>query len=201
MKILFRIFVLLPWIYWIYAMLTNQIGADPAKVLNHKMGQIAFYYILLNLFLGWLLAMSTKFQFKIPTQMRFLLTSRRYLGVVSFFYLILHVLLYLTLEGFEAKAFTQIFSKIYLIFAIIAFFIMLMLALTSNDFSVRKLGLKKWKNIHRFIYFAMIAISFHVLLIEKADLVQFGSVLIIYWLMQGVRWTRVLQEIKKSINI
>jgi len=188
MNKIFRVVLLLPWAYWIYAMVTNQVGADPAKVLNHKMGQVAFYYIILNLLIGWLITISTKLKFKIPYQLRFLLTSRRYLGVVSFLYLIFHVLLYLTLEGFEQKAFTQMFTKTYLIFAIIAFFIMLALAVTSNDFAIKKLGFKKWKNVHRLIYIAMIAISFHVLLIEKADLVQFGSVLTIYWLMQCARY-------------
>ncbi len=191
---LFRFFLLWPIAYWIFLIFFGDLGADPAKSLNHKAGDIALYYILLNLFLGALIG----FKFKFPTFLRFLLVNRRYLGVLSFLILIFHVFLYFTMESFEFKSVEQIYTKTYLIFASLAFLILGILACTSNNYSVRKLTIKKWKLLHRMIYLASLFFSIHILLIEKADLVKFGIIVGLLWLIQGLRMGLKIYEIRKK---
>lgn len=183
---IFRIALLVPGFVLVFQLLTDRIGADPAKELNHQTGEIALYYLLLNLTIGALIA----FSFRFPKALRFLLLNRRYLGVVTFVYLIFHVLLYLTLEGFEAQAFTQILEKVYLLLGFTAFVVLAALAVTSNDFSVRRLGTKRWKSLHRTVYLASALVTVHVLLIEKADLVKFGALFAILWSVQLARALR-----------
>jgi len=180
---IFRILLLLPGAYWIFLIFFSDLGADPAKSLNHKAGEIALYYILLNLILGILIG----FKVKWPIKLRFLLLNRRYLGVLSFLVLIVHVFLYFAMESFEPQAVEQIFTKNYLISASIAFMILMALAVTSNDYSVRKLKLRNWKCLHRFVYVASFFFSVHILLIEKTDLVKYGIILGILWLLQVAR--------------
>ena len=50
-----------------------------------------------------------------------------------------------------------------------AFLILLILALTSTNQKIRKLGAKRWKMIHRTIYVAAGFVLLHMLLKEKSD--------------------------------
>lgn len=176
----FRIALFIPFAWLTYSFVSGAIGADPAKVMVHRMGQFTLYYLALNLVLGALIAYS----FRFPKYLRFLLMNRRWLGVVTFVYLVFHLLLYLTLEGFEAKAYLQMVTKLYLILGTLAFLIMAALAFTSNNFSVRRLGIKRWKNLHRLVYFALILVTVHVMLIEKADLIFYGAFFTILWAIE-----------------
>lgn len=180
---IFRFLLLLPGFYWTYLIFFSDLGADPAKNLNHKAGEIALYYILLNLLLGILIGFKVKF----PVKLRFLLLNRRYLGVLSFLVLIFHVFLYFAMESFEPQALEQVFTKNYLTAGSLAFFILMILAVTSNDFSVRKLTIKVWKRLHRFVYLASLFFTIHILLIEKSDLIKYGLILGILWILQGAR--------------
>lgn len=183
-SILFRLFILVPIPYWLYLIFTDSIGAEPAKFLNHKTGEISLYFLLLNLFIGILIAL----QFRFPQGLRFLLMHPRFLGVVTFIYLIFHLILYLLIEGLALQAFTQMYTKTYLIFASLAWLILFVLALTSNNFSLKRLGSKRWKKIHRAIYFTSALITTHVLLIEKTNLVKYGILFSLLWIAQTYRY-------------
>lgn len=177
---LFRVITLLPIVYWLYLVFGGDLGADPAKSLNHKTGEIALYYIILNLLVGVLIS----FRFKWPTNLRFVLLNRRWLGVLSFLILVAHVVFYFFMESFEFQAVEQLYTKNYLIAASLAFLMLLVLAATSNDFSVRKIGAKNWKRMHRIVYVASFFFSMHILLIEKADLKKYGVILGSLWIFQ-----------------
>lgn len=181
---IFRILLLVPGFYWGYLILFSDLGADPAKNLNHKAGEVALYYILFNLLVGVLIG----FRVKLPVNLRFLLTNRRYLGILSGLILVIHIFMYFAMESFEPQAVEQIFSKTYLTFGSLAFLIIFALAITSNDFSVRKLKIKVWKRLHRFIYLASLLFSIHILLIEKTDLVKYGILLGGLWVLQTIRF-------------
>lgn len=180
---LFRVALLIPAAYWIFLIFFGDLGADPAKKMVHLTGEMSLYYLLFNLVIGALVALSIRF----PKSLRFLLQNRRFLGVVTFIYLIFHLMLYLVTEGFESKAFVQMISKTYLIFATMAWLILFVAALTSNDYSVRRLGSKKWKRIHRFIHLATAFVTVHVLLIEKTDLIKYGIIFSALWSLQTYR--------------
>lgn len=186
---IFRIALLLPAAYWTYLIFFGSLGADPAKTLNHKSGELALYYLLLNLLVGVLLS----FSFRFPRALRFLLANRRFLGVVTFLYLLGHVFFYFTMEGFAPQAFVQLYTKLYLILAAGAWLILFVLALTSNNFSVRRLGARRWKLLHRLVYLAAALITAHVLLIEKSDLIKFGALFVLLWVLEGARFLRYLR--------
>lgn len=186
----FRVALLTPPAYWAYLIFSGALGADPAKTLNHHTGEMALYFLLLNLIVGALIG----FSFRFPPLLRFLLLHRRFLGVVTFVYLIFHVLLYFTMESFEEQAFTQIATKLYLTLGAAAWAVLLVLTLTSNNFSVRTLGGKRWKLLHRLVYLASFLITGHVLLIEKADLVKYGALFAVLWAIQAARFGRFLSK-------
>lgn len=184
---LFRVLLFSPVFYWVWSVLTDNLGADPAKQLNHLTGRMALYYILTNFAIGILIALRCRW----PKWLRFLPQERRWLGVVSFLFLVCHLIFYFLLEGFEPKAWTQILTKTYLIVGSSAWLILLALALTSNNFSIKKLGGKKWKQAHNVIYLAAMLFTIHIMLIEKADLVKYAIIFILFWVIQAVRWALV----------
>jgi len=81
-----------------------------------------------------------------------LLHRRRYFGVATFFYALLHTVVYLqkkaslTLVWQEGMSFSMWTGWL-------AFCIFLVLAITSNDASVRRLR-RAWKKLHRWVYLA-----------------------------------------------
>lgn len=185
---LYRAALLAPFGYWSFLIAAQKLGADPAKTLNHRTGAMSLYYLLGNLAIGCLIA----FRVRLPAPLRFPLQHRRYLGVVTFVVLVFHFLLYLTMESFERQAYVQIATKIYLTLGFTAWLILLALALTSNDLALRKLGQRRWKKLHRAVYLASAAVTAHVMLIEKTDLVKYGLMLALLWLALGARAVRAI---------
>lgn len=190
----FRFGLFLPFFWWVYQIFGGLLGVDPAKDLNHSAGEFALYLLLLNAALG----LAIVFRLKIPRQIKFLLAQRRWIGVVSFFYLLVHLFFYMALEAFEFQAIEQMYTKTYLIFGSLALFLMFILALTSNDLSVRKLKFKNWKRLHQLVYLGFLFLSVHILLIEKTDLIKYGILLGLFWILQGIRFTIQLRKRKLS---
>ncbi len=88
-----------------------------------------------------------------------LLHRRRYLGVASFGYALLHTWVYL-----DRKASLALIVEEAADFAMwtgwVAFLIFIVLATTSNDASVRALR-RTWKKIHRWVYVAALLVFAH----------------------------------------
>lgn len=86
-----------------------------------------------------------------------LIPRRRYFGVASFAYALLHVAVYLARQGDWPKILEQAMEA-GILTGWLAFALFVPLALTSNDASVRGLG-TAWKRLHRIVYLAA-ALSF-----------------------------------------
>jgi len=70
-------------------------------------------------------------------------------------------------EGDFNVAIKQMLEKPYLWFGLSGLLILFVLAVTSNNWSMRKLKYKRWKGLHKFVFLAFFLISIHILLIEK----------------------------------
>jgi len=81
---------------------------------------------------------------------KWLLLHRRAIGVASFFYALLHLIAYLVKKG-NLQSIMQEGQTIGLLTGWVAFVIFLLLALTSNDYSLRLL-LRRWKTLHKAVY-------------------------------------------------
>ena len=74
---------------------------------------------------------------------------RRYLGVASFGYALLHFIFWLA--NVNIGKFLSSFVRVEILVGWISFFLMIALAVTSNDRSVRSMG-PGWKRLQRWIY-------------------------------------------------
>ena len=97
-----------------------------------------------------------------------LIRFRRAFGLMSFFYIILHfstwILLDMQLRWTEIV--DSLTKKPFIVFGMIGFVLLLPLAATSNNYSMRRLG-KYWPKLHKLIYVAIILGGVHYLMMEK----------------------------------
>ena len=88
---------------------------------------------------------------------------RRIIGVAVFTYASLHFLCYLVKKGGVINALSWLFHPI-LLPGFIAFIIFAILAITSNNLSIRILAITRWRKLHKLVYFGEFFVIVHLLL-------------------------------------
>ena len=96
------------------------------------------------------------------TGLHWLVRLRRMLGLFAFFYGALHFATYLWFDQwFDLQAIAKdVFKRPFITMGVLAFALMLPLALTSTDAMVRRLG-RRWTVLHRLAYPAAVAAILH----------------------------------------
>lgn len=151
----------IPGIYLGALIVLGKLGADPAKTLVHSTGEYGLWLLMLVMLARPL----AKFVGR-----RELMLVRRALGVTCFVYALLHFLLYIaTYLGFSLQALAEdLYKRPYIIVGSLAFLLALTMAVTSNNYSVRKLG-RRWGKIHRGIYVMAVLVCIHIIWQVKFD--------------------------------
>lgn len=105
------------------------------------------------------------------TKWNMLVALRRNLGVIGFFYILTHFLIFFwwDREGSLTSTVEEILDREYLWFGFGALVLMVPLAITSLDAVVAKLGAKRWKLLHRLTYVAIASGAYHYWLQAKSD--------------------------------
>lgn len=134
---------------------TGNLGANPVERLLHQSGEIAIWT------LGTVLALSPlRSLFPRSRIVGALNRHRRYIGVSACVYGLLHLSCHILYEG-DLGAVERSLSKPFIWFGLAGLSILVILASTSNNFSVRKLGGKNWKRLHRLAYVAGALLIYH----------------------------------------
>jgi sulfoxide reductase heme-binding subunit YedZ len=141
----------------LYLGLTGGLGPDPVKALEHALGERALQLLILGL------AVTPLRRFTGLSLLKF----RRAIGVLTFSYVALHLLVWLVLDvQILSQILTDIAKRPYITIGMAAFVLMLPLAVTSNNFSVRKLG-RRWKRLHLLTYPAALLGGLHYVMLVK----------------------------------
>jgi sulfoxide reductase heme-binding subunit YedZ len=96
---------------------------------------------------------------------RWMMKRRRYFGVAAFAYAAFHTVLYLIDMG-TLRALLGDALKFGIWTGWLAFFVFAPLAITSNDWSVRKLG-AAWKRLQRWVYLAAVGVLLHWIFVHN----------------------------------
>ena len=145
---------------WLLALgLTGGLGPDPVKELEHRLGRHALQLLLAGL------AVTPLLRFAGLNLMRF----RRALGVVAFGYLSLHLLVWAVLDvQLDWPAiWKDIAERPYITVGMAGFALLLPLAATSNDSSLRRMGAAAWRRLHRLVYIAVPLGALHYVMSAK----------------------------------
>jgi sulfoxide reductase heme-binding subunit YedZ len=156
---------------------TGDLGANPIERLLHVSGEIAIWTLGAVLSLSPLRAL-----FPRSAIVNALNRHRRYIGVSACIYGLIHLSCHVLYQG-DWDDLLQSFTKPFTWFGLIGLSILVVLAATSNNWSVRRLG-KRWKQLHRLAYVAAIVLIYHQSIAGK------GHWYISRWLLG---WLLILQ--------
>ena len=136
---------------------TGGLGGDPVKEMEHQMGLWGLWLLIAGLCVT-------------PLQ-RFagvrLIKYRRAIGLTAFFYIFLHLLIWLVLDvQIVSQIIADIYKRPYITVGMAAFVLLVPLALTSNNWSIRKLG-PRWRQLHKLVYVIVPLGGLHFFLLVK----------------------------------
>lgn len=168
-----------PPCWFLYQGLTGGLGVEPIKALEHKIGELALQILLVTLAvrpLREIIGIN-------------LLKHRRALGVVTFWYVFLHLLVWLVLDvQILSEIWADIIKRPYITVGMASFLLMVPLAITSNNFALRKIGPKRWSAMHRLMYPLALLASMHFVMLAKGKQVEPLIYLGITILLIVLRW-------------
>ncbi len=169
----------LPGIWVFYKAVTNQLGADPLKALEFQLGVYT-----LRLLVAVLMVTPIRNLLRIN-----LIKYRRAIGLMVFFYALAHLMTYLWLDQqwMWDVIYKDITKRPYIIVGVLAFSALLPLAATSNDRSLRRLGVGFWRQLHRLVYVAALGGAVHYVLLRKTWQVEPLTYALIVVILLGYR--------------
>ncbi|MGX9355592.1 protein-methionine-sulfoxide reductase heme-binding subunit MsrQ [Roseobacteraceae bacterium S113] len=149
------LFAPMPWFFYLAA--TGQMGVEPIKALEHKYGEIALQLLIAGL--------------AITPLRRYaginLLKFRRAVGLVAFGYVAAHLAVWLFLDvQILSQIWADILKRPYITIGMAAFVLMIPLAVTSNNKSVRAMG-PNWRKLHKLTYATCLLGGLHFVMLAK----------------------------------
>ena len=143
-----------------YGWWTADLTANPISYITNELGQTTLRLLLLSLALtplrilfGWGWQMSL----------------RRLLGLFAFFYVCLHLSVWVVLDHFFdwREMGGDIAKRPYITVGMLGFTLLLPLAATSTTGMIKRLGAARWRRLHRLVYAAAVAGCLHFVWLAK----------------------------------
>ncbi|TLD72256.1 sulfoxide reductase heme-binding subunit YedZ [Phragmitibacter flavus] len=153
----------------------GNLGANPVEFVTRATGVLSLVFLIITLLVtplrkafGW----------------NWLLKQRRLLGLYAFFYGVAHLLTYLAFDrDWQLQTVVgDVLKRPFIAVGMLAFALMIPLAVTSTNAMIKKLGGKRWAQLHRLTYVVAIGGVVHYYMIEKSDIrypVVFGMVVVL----------------------
>ena len=177
----------LPPFWFLYLGLTGGLGVDPVKAMEHKLGELALQMLIVVLAVtplrNWIGINLVKF--------------RRALGLLTFYYVVCHLLVWLVLDvQILSEIWKDILKRPYITIGMLGFTLMIPLAITSNNWSIRKLGPKTWRRLHQVTYATGILGAVHFVMLAKGFQIE---PLIYLAVILGLLVTRIKFPLKRAV--
>ena len=194
LKFIVLVGALLPAAWLTYALFYGDLGPNPAETIQLQTGIWALRFLVLTLAItpvrrltGW----------------NRLVQFRRMLGLLAFFYAVLHLTAYVVLDRYFdlSGVWEDVVKRPFITMGMIAFLAMVPLAVTSTKGWIRRLG-RRWQLLHRLVYVSAIAAAIHYLWKVKVIIgspVYYAALVVVLllfraaWALRGVR-SRALQH-------
>jgi methionine sulfoxide reductase heme-binding subunit len=162
------------------------LGANPIEVITHSTGDWTLIFLLITLTITPLRKL---------TGMLWLIRFRRMFGLFAFFYVVLHFLTYIWLDKFfdVHEMLADVAKRKFITVGFTGFLLLIPLAITSTKGWIRRLGGKRWQNLHRLIYFSAMAGAIHYLWLVKVDIhkpLEYAAVLSLLLGYRVVVWLK-----------
>ena len=148
---------LIPVPLFLYLAQTGGLGREPIKALEHELGELALKLLIVGLAI-------TPLRKLVGLN---LIKFRRAIGVLTFTYVALHLLVWLVLDvQVLSQIWADILKRPYITIGMLGFVVMIPLVITSNTWSVKRLG-AGWRRLHQLTYLVAILGGIHFIMIAK----------------------------------
>lgn len=153
---------LLPLVWLCWLAWQDRLGANPVETLSHRTGDWSLRFLLLTLAVTPLRRLSG---------WNWLLKFRRMLGLFAFFYVCLHLGVYLIFDQFfdPSAILEDIAKRPYITVGFAGFLLLIPLAVTSTNGMIKRLG-RNWQRLHRLVYLIGMLGVVHYWWLVKADI-------------------------------
>lgn len=156
------VLVIAPIVWMASRGIMGDLGANPIERLEGETGRWTLRLLAATLAVT-----------PLATIMRWgwLIRERRFLGLAAFFYAVMHLNVYIGLDHFfdVDDIVNDVLKHLYVTVGMTAFLLLVPLAITSTKGWVRRLGGKRWNQLHRLVYAAAVAGCVHFMWAVKKD--------------------------------
>lgn len=172
---------LLPGVYAFYLGIFGGLGADPVRAFEHLLGLWALRFLCLGLAITPLRDLASIN----------LIRYRRALGLLAFYYVLAHFAVYLTLDRglILSSILGDIAKRPYIMLGMAGLVMLIPLALTSNSWSIRRLG-QRWSRLHMLVYPILIVAILHYALSLKVVTAEPAFYIVVSIVLLGYRLVR-----------
>ncbi len=164
---------------------TDALGADPIRKLEIETGLWTLRFLAISLAVTPLRRLTGR---------QWLGKYRRLLGLFAFFYATVHLSLWVGVDYFFdlRQMGEEIVKHKYILVGMLTWLLLLPLALTSTKGSIRRLGGRRWNQLHRLVYAAAVTGTVHYLWAVKKDTLFPVVYFLLFAALLGVRvwWAR-----------
>jgi len=190
LKLLIHLSAITTFVWLAYLVENDYLGADPVKELIHFLGKTSLNFLFLTLLVTPVIK-----RFKQPLLIR----VRRLLGLYSFAWVCLHLLVFVWLElDWQLLLFIdEVIKRPYLSFGAVAWVILLLLSITSIN-AIKRVMKKNWLTLHRFVYWAVLFATIHYYWSVKSGLFEASIYLGICLFLLTQRKQYFLSLLKRS---
>ena len=141
----------------------DMLGANPVEAVNRFTGDWALRFVLITLAVTPMRRM---------TGINSLLRLRRMLGLFAFFYATIHFTSFVWIDqGFDMDEIIKaVVKRPFITVGFMGFLLLIPLAATSTNGMVRRLGARRWQQLHRLVYLIAGLGVLHFFWMVKSDI-------------------------------
>ena len=164
-KAVLFLFCLGPLAAIIWPFLRGYTIPNPLEFIQHATGDWTLRFLVITL------TITPLRQFlRLPELIRF----RRMLGLFAFFYACLHFTTYLVFDKFfdVHEIWKDVYKRPFITVGFLAFTLLIPLAITSTAGSIRRLGGRRWRILHRGIYISTVCGVIHYYWLVKSAVIR-----------------------------
>ena len=165
------------WAAWLFWQALNGLGAyavEPINVLERAYGEVALILMVAGLTVT-------------PLRQHLginLIKFRRSIGLMAFFFVVAHFLVFAVLDVQSlSRVWEEVVKRPYVTVGMLSLVMLIPLAVTSNNLSIRKMGAASWRKLHKLTYPAALLGALHYLWLVRGfptePLIYFALIIIL----------------------
>lgn len=165
----------------------GRLGANPVEFVTRTTGVLTLVFLMLTLLVTPLRKIFG---------LNWLLKQRRLLGLYAFFYGLAHLMTYIAGDR-DWQVLTvpsDIYKRPFIAVGMASFLMMVPLAVTSTNAMIKKLGGKRWNQLHRLTYVITVGGVVHYYMIVKSDITYPVAFAIVAAVLLGYRVVVSMQK-------